>query len=177
MLWSPLHQDGDDHVFYGGSLMDVSSKTAWRNCPLSSACLPASTVETPIHSPMSCVHLLLGLPLPLLLSHVPSKNSFSNVLRRLMWPKYDSFCFLIRFKSCGAFTPSFSTIYCTTVGFCRPRRLQGFSTSTLRNCSALWPLIFHLPTRGIRPALLVYNVILPYEQAGSRVLLFSCSKI
>ena len=67
---------------------------------------------------MSCVHLLLGLPLPLLLSHVPSKNSFSNVLvvllRRLMWPKYDSFCFLIRFKSCGAFTPSFSTIYCTT---------------------------------------------------------------
>ena len=29
--------------------------------PLSSACLPASTVETPIHSPMSCVHLLLGL--------------------------------------------------------------------------------------------------------------------
>ena len=62
----------------------------------------------PIHSPMSCVHLLLGLPLPLLPSHVPSKNSFSNVLCRLMWPKYDSFCFLIRFKSCGAFTPSCS---------------------------------------------------------------------
>ena len=57
---------------------------------------------------MSCVHLLLGLPLPLLPSHVPSKNSFSNVLCRLMWPKYDSFCFLIRFKSCGAFTPSCS---------------------------------------------------------------------
>ena len=67
---------------------------------------PASTVETPIHSPMSCVHLFLGLPLPLLPSHVPSKNSFSNVLCLLMWPKYDSFCFLIRFKSCGAFTPS-----------------------------------------------------------------------
>ena len=76
------------------------------NCltELSSACLPASTVETPIHSPMSCVHL----PLPLLPSHVPSKNSFSNVLCRLMWPNYDSFCFLIRFKSCGAFTPSCS---------------------------------------------------------------------
>ena len=57
---------------------------------------------------MSCVHLLLGLPLPLLPSHVPSKNSFSNVLCRLMWPKYDSFCFLIRFRSCGAFTPSCS---------------------------------------------------------------------
>ena len=83
--------------FYGGSLMDVASQTAWRNSPLSSACLPASTVETPIHSPMSCVHLLLGLPLPFLPSHVPSKNSFSNVLCRLMWPKYDSFCFLIRF--------------------------------------------------------------------------------
>ena len=94
--------------FYGGSLMDVASQTAWRNSPLSSACLPASTVETPIHSPMSCVHLLLGLPLPLLPSHVPSKNSFSNVLCRLMWPKYDSFCFLIRFRSCGAFTPSCS---------------------------------------------------------------------
>ena len=66
--------------FYGGSLMDVSSQTAWGNSPLSKACLPASTVETPIHSPMSCVHLLLGLPLPLLPSHVPSKNSFSNVL-------------------------------------------------------------------------------------------------
>ena len=51
---------------------------------------------------------LLGLPLPLLPSHVPSKNSFSNVLCRLMWPKYDNFCFLIRFKSCGAFTPSCS---------------------------------------------------------------------
>ena len=25
-----------------------------------------------------------------------------------MWPKYDNFCFLIRFKSCGAFTPSCS---------------------------------------------------------------------
>ena len=94
--------------FYGGSLMDVASQTAWRNSPLSSACLPASTVETPIHSPMSCFHLLLGLPLPLLPSHVPSKNSFSNVLCRFMWPKYDSFCFLIRFKSCGAFTPSCS---------------------------------------------------------------------
>ena len=23
-----------------------------------------------------------------------------------MWPKYDNFCFLIRFKSCGAFKPS-----------------------------------------------------------------------
>ena len=92
--------------FYGGSLMDVASQTAWQNSPLTSACLPASTVETPIHSPMSCVHLLLGLPLPLLPSHVPSKNSFSNVLCPLMWPKYDSFCFLIRFKSCGAFTPS-----------------------------------------------------------------------
>ena len=44
----------------------------------------------------------------LLPSHVPSKNSFSNVLCLLMWPKYDSFCFLIRFKSCGAFTPSCS---------------------------------------------------------------------
>ena len=94
--------------FYGGSLMDVASETAWRNSPLSSACLPVSTVETPIHSPMSCVHLILGLSLPLLPSHVPSKNSFSNVLCRLMWPKYDSFCFLIRFKSCGAFTPSCS---------------------------------------------------------------------
>ena len=94
--------------FYGGSFMDVASQTAWRNSPLSSACLPASIVETPIHSPMSCVHLLLGLPLPLLPSHVPSKNSFSNVLCRLMWPKYDSFCFLIRFRSCGAFTPSCS---------------------------------------------------------------------
>ena len=59
--------------------MDVASQTAWRNSPLSSACLPASIVETPIHSPMSCVHLFLGLPLPLLPSHVPSKNSFSNV--------------------------------------------------------------------------------------------------
>ena len=39
---------------------------------------------------------------------LPSKNSFSNVLCCLMWPKYDSFCFLIRFKSCGAFTPSCS---------------------------------------------------------------------
>ena len=29
--------------FYGGSLMDVASQTAWRNSPLSSACLPAST--------------------------------------------------------------------------------------------------------------------------------------
>ena len=96
--------------FYGGSLMDMASQTAWRNSPLSSACLPASTIETPIHSPMSCVHLLLGLPLPLLPSHVPSKNSFSNMLCRLMWPKYDSFCFLIRFKSCGAFTPSCSRI-------------------------------------------------------------------
>ena len=74
----------------------------------SSACLPASTVETPIHSPMSCVHLLLGLPLPLLPSDVPSKNSFPNVLCRLMWPKYDYFCFLNRFKSCGTFTPSCS---------------------------------------------------------------------
>ena len=64
--------------FYGGSLMDVASQTAWRNYPLSSACLPASTVEAPIHSRMSCVHLFLGLPLPLLPSHVPSKNSFSN---------------------------------------------------------------------------------------------------
>ena len=80
--------------FYGGSLMDVTSQTARPNSPLSSACLPASTIETPIHSPMSCVHLLLGLPLPLLPSHVPSKNSFSNVLCRSMWPKYDSFCFL-----------------------------------------------------------------------------------
>ena len=94
--------------FYGGSLMYVASQTAWRNSPLSSACLPASTVETPIHSPMSCAHLLLGLPLPLLPSHVPSKNSFSNVLCRLIWPKYDDFCFLIRFKSCGTFTPSCS---------------------------------------------------------------------
>ena len=99
---------GDFFFFYGGSLMDVASQTAWRNSPLSSACLPASTVETPIHSPMSCVHLLLGLPLPLLPSHVPSKNSFSNMLCRLMWPKYNSFCFLIRFRSCGAFTPSCS---------------------------------------------------------------------
>ena len=49
-----------------------------------------------------------GSPSALLPSHVPSKNSFSNVLCRLMWPKYDSFCFLIRFKSCGAFTPSCS---------------------------------------------------------------------
>ena len=88
--------------------MDVASQTAWRNSPLSSACLPASTVETPIHSPMFCVHLLLGLPLPVLPSHVPSKNSLSNVLCRLMWPKYDSFCFLIGIKSCGAFTPSCS---------------------------------------------------------------------
>ena len=94
--------------FYGGSLMDVASQTAWRNSPLSSACLTAFTVETPIHSQLSCVHLLLGLPLPLLPSHMSSKNSFSNVLCRLMWPKYDSFCFLIRFKSCGAFTPSCS---------------------------------------------------------------------
>ena len=94
--------------FYGWSLKDVASQTAWQNSPLSSACVPASTVETPIHSPMSCVHLLLGLPLPLLPSHVPSKNSFSNVLCRLMWPKYDSFCFLIRFKSCGAFMLSCS---------------------------------------------------------------------
>ena len=38
--------------------MDVASQTAWRISPLSSACLPASTVETPIHSPMSCVHLI-----------------------------------------------------------------------------------------------------------------------
>ena len=75
--------------FYGGFLMDVASQTAWRNSHLLSACLPASTVENPIHSPMSCVHLLLGLPLPLLPSHVPSKNSFSNVLCCLMWPKYD----------------------------------------------------------------------------------------
>ena len=67
--------------------MDVASQTAWRNSPLSSACLPAFTVETPIHSLMSCVHLFLGLPLPLLPSHVPSKNSFSNVLCHLMWPK------------------------------------------------------------------------------------------
>ena len=81
--------------FYGGSLMDVASQTAWRNSPLLSACLPASTVETPTHSPMSCVNLFLGLPLPLLPSHVPSKNSFSNVLCRLMWPKYDNFRFLI----------------------------------------------------------------------------------
>ena len=60
--------------FYGGSLMDVASLTARRNSPLSSACLPASTVENPIHSPMSCVHLLLGLPLPLLPSHVPPQE-------------------------------------------------------------------------------------------------------
>ena len=94
--------------FYGGSLMDVASQTAWRNSPLSSACLPASKVETSIHSPMPCVHLFLGLLLPLLPSHVPSKNSFSNVLCRSMWPKYDNFSFLIRFKSCGAFKSSCS---------------------------------------------------------------------
>ena len=72
--------------------MDVASQTAWRNSPLSSACLSASTVETPTHSPMSCVHLLLGLPLPLLPSYVPSKNSFSNVLCRLM-------CFQLKKKA------------------------------------------------------------------------------
>ena len=80
---------GNFFFFYGESLMDVASQTAWRKSPLSSACLPASIVETPIHSPMSFVHLLLGLPLPLLPSHVPSKNSFSNVLCRLMWQKND----------------------------------------------------------------------------------------
>ena len=62
-------------------------------------------------------HLLLGLPLPLLPSHVPSKNSFSNVLYRLMWPKYDNFCFLIRFKSCGAFWYYCQKIQRTTTSF------------------------------------------------------------
>ena len=76
--------------------------------PLSQVLVFQLPVETPIHSPMSCIYLLLGLHLPLLPSHVPSKNNFSNVLCRLMWPKYDNFCFLIRFKSCGAFTSSCS---------------------------------------------------------------------
>ena len=111
--------------------MDVASQTAWQNSPLSSACLPASTVETPIHSPMSCVHLLLGLPLPLLPSHVPSRNSFSNVLCRSMWPKYDSFCFLIRFKSCGAFTPSCS-------------RTLAFVFLSVHKILSYLPLAFHL---------------------------------
>ena len=91
-------------IFTTSSSMADPNGSAWRNFPLSSACLPASTVETPIHSPMSCVHLLLGLPLLLLPSHVPSKNNFSNVLCRLMWPKYDNFCFLIRFKNFRAIT-------------------------------------------------------------------------
>ena len=42
-------------------LNGLASQTAWRNSPLSSACLPASTGETPIHSPMSYLFYLKTL--------------------------------------------------------------------------------------------------------------------
>ena len=40
---------------------------------------------------MSCSHLLVGLPLPLLPSILASKMCLSSVSWRLMWPKYLSF--------------------------------------------------------------------------------------
>ena len=64
------------------------------------------------HLPLCCAYCP---PIVLHSCHMSSPSPFC--IRRvlydveyigLMWPKYDSFCFLIRFKSCGAFTPSCS---------------------------------------------------------------------
>ena len=54
-----------------------------------SSCL--SCLPCPIQSFMSCSHLLVGLPLPLLPSILASKMCLSSVSWRLMWSKYLSF--------------------------------------------------------------------------------------
>ena len=73
------------------SWWDVASWTFWRKSIRSSASLPAWVVVMSIQSFMSCSHLLVGLPLPLLPSILASKMCLSSVSWRLMWPKYLSF--------------------------------------------------------------------------------------
>ena len=73
------------------SWRDVASWTFWRKSIRSSASLPAWVVVMSIQSFMSCSHLLVGLPLPLLPSILASKMCLSSVSWRLMWPKYLSF--------------------------------------------------------------------------------------
>ena len=63
------------------SWRDVASWTFWRKSIRSSASLPAWVVVMSIQSFMSCSHLLVGLPLPLLPSILASKMCLSSVSR------------------------------------------------------------------------------------------------
>ena len=89
-----------DHLI---SWRDVASWTFWRKSIRSSASLPVWVVVISIKSVLSCSHLLVGLPLPLLPSILASKMCLSSVSWRLMWPKYISFSVFAFYRSLVVF--------------------------------------------------------------------------
>ena len=91
------------------SWRDVASWTFWRKSIRSSASLPAWVVVMSIQSFMSCSHLLVGLPLPLLPSILASKMCLSSVSWRLMWPKYLSFSAFAFCRSIVVFISNFES--------------------------------------------------------------------
>ena len=110
------------------SWRDVASWTFWRKSIRSSASLPAWVVVMSIQSFMSCSHLLVGLPLPLLPSILASKMCLSSVSWRLMWPKYLSFS---AFAFCRSIVVFISNLESTSllVIFFHPGYSQDFSVT------------------------------------------------